>query len=131
MSKPPYVRPKITKFFEADMLENYQRGSFWFGTLKRYRKIEKKETNVVVEPRFSDLREGVIEHAYKFKNGHVKSFKAGGISMTDCYFENNGADIMVKNEFNDFVFCASWGGVLTSAASKYKEWCDKYGGNEI
>lgn len=109
MPKTPFIRPKITKFFEADMLENYQNGSFWFGTLKRYRMIEKKEADVVVEPRFSDRREGMVEHAHIFKTGHVKSVKIGGMNFTNCYFEGFDTDIMVTHEFNDFVFCASWG----------------------
>ncbi|MBU2937017.1 MULTISPECIES: hypothetical protein [Pacificibacter] len=109
MPKPPFVRPKITKFFEADMLENYQSGSFWFGTLKRYRMIEKKEAGVVVEPRFSDRREGMVEHAHNFETGHAKSVKIGGMTFTNCFFGGNGTDIMITHEFNDFVFCASWG----------------------
>lgn len=132
MPKPPFLRPKITKFFEADMLENYQRGSFWFGTLKRYRMIEKKEADVVVEPRFSDPREDMVEHAHKFETGHAKSVKIGGMSFTNCYFEGFGTDIMVTSEFNDFVFCASWGaysrqqhldiknGAMSVAETKYE-----------
>jgi hypothetical protein len=109
MPKLPFVRPKITKFFEADMLENYQGGSFWFGTLRRYRMVEKKGADVVVEPRFSDGREGTVEHAYNFETGYAKSFKIGGISITNCSFHGFANDIMVAHEFNDFVFCASWG----------------------
>ncbi|WP_439526724.1 hypothetical protein [Roseovarius mucosus] len=109
MSKPPFVRPKITKFFEEGMLENYLDGSFWFGTLKRYRMIE-KEAGVEVEPRFSDRREGIVEHAHNLETGHAKTVQIGGMSFTNCSFGGNGgADIMITHEFNDFVFCASWG----------------------
>lgn len=90
------------------MLENYQSGSFWFDTLKRYRMIEKKEADVVVEPRFSDRRERMVEHAYNFKTGHAKSVKIGGMTFTNGFFGGKGTDIMMTHELNDFVFCASW-----------------------
>lgn len=110
MSKVPFVRPKITKFFEADMLENYLAGSFWFGTLKRYRMIEEEGSAANVEPRFSDRREGIIENGHTFDAGHAKSVMIGGISITNSHFSGNGTDIMITHEVNEFVFCASYGG---------------------
>ena len=110
MSMPPFVRPKITKFFEEGMLDNYLGGSFWFGTLKRYRMIEQKEASAVVEPRFSDRREGIIEHAHFFESGYAKNVKIGSNIFINCSFGgNNCANIMMAQEFNEFVFCASWG----------------------
>lgn len=133
MSKPPFVRPKITKFFEKDMLDNFLGGSFWFGTLKGYRMMEKNVAGVLVEPRFSDPREGIVEHAHNLETGHAKSVKIGGLSVTDCFFGGNGgADIMIMHEFNDFVFCASWGaysrqqhldiknGAISAAGTQYE-----------
>lgn len=132
MSKPPFVRPRITKFFEEGMLNNYIDGSFWFGTLKRYRMIEKKEASEIVEPRFSDRREGIVEHAHNFETGQAKSFKIGGLNIVDGVFEGNGTDIMITHEFNDFVFCASWGaysrqqhlnikdGAMSAAGTQYE-----------
>jgi hypothetical protein len=132
MSKPQFVRPKITKFFEEGMLGNYLGGSFWFGTLKRYRMIEKKEAGLVAEPRFSDRREGIVEHAHNLETGQAKSVKIGVLSIVDCAFEGNGTDIMVTYEFNDFVFCASWGaysrqqhlnikdGAMSAAGTRYE-----------
>lgn len=94
--------------------------------------IEKKETNAVVEPRFSDRREGMIENAYNFENGYAENVKLGNMSFTNCYFGGCGVDIMVTREFNDFVFCASWGaysrqqhlhiknGTMSVAGTKYE-----------
>lgn len=114
------------------MLENYQRGSFWFGTLKRYRMIEENESGVIVEPRFSDRREGMVEHAYKVETGYAKSFKVGGLTVIDTVLEGASADIMLTYEFNDFVFCASRGaysrqqhldiknGAMSAAETRYE-----------
>jgi hypothetical protein len=132
MSKPPFVRPKITKFFEEGMLENYRDGSFWFGTLKRYRMIEGKETSVVVEPRFSDRREGIVERAHNLATGSAKNVTIGGFNFIDCVFEGNLNHILITHELNDFVFCASWGaysrqqhlnmkdGAMSAAGTQYE-----------
>mgnify|MGYP000990909230 CR=1 FL=1 len=44
------------------------------------------EPSVEVESRFSDRREGIVEHAHNFETGHAKIVKIGGISFTDCFF---------------------------------------------
>lgn len=133
MQESQFIRPKITKFFEGRMLDNYKRGSFWFGTLKRYRRVETNAVDESVEPRFSDAREGLIEISHHFEAGYAKSAEIDGFRFTDCFFGgNDGGDITITHEFNDFVFCASWGaysrqqhlaiknGAINSAGTNYR-----------
>jgi hypothetical protein len=71
--------------------------------------IEAKETDMVVEPRFSDRREGIIEHALNLETGYAANIKIGSSSISNCFFEGFDTDILVAQEFNEFTFCASWG----------------------
>jgi hypothetical protein len=74
----------------------------------------------------------MVEHAHNFETGQAKSVKIGGLHLVDVVFENCGTDIMITHEFNDFVFCASWGaysrqqhidikdGAMSAAGTRYE-----------
>ena len=71
MPSETFLRPRITKFFEPCHWESHKRGSFWFGTLEKYRLAEDKDLAGQVEPRFSDPREGLVEDTFKVDGGHI------------------------------------------------------------
>jgi hypothetical protein len=98
----------ITKFFPADFIEHYERGSISFGTALGYRNAEQRGN--AVEERFSDEREGLVQQALHVPQNTPVTGTVPGAQFNNTIFRNFDVDIMIFTDVNEYVFCACWGG---------------------
>jgi len=94
----------ITKFFAADQLKNYGKGSFKIGTLSEYRNSESSSA------RMADTGEGITERRSPLSSGIMKSYRTlDGLVFSGNIWENCGSGFVASSVINEYIFCATFG----------------------